>query len=239
MDNIANVYDLLNQDAEFARQVMEMHKSVSVLQEAGQGQMALYERICQRAEELEDLVSRAEGQLNELRAERANLQEDIRRHEAILEEMQRLEESFQGAVTAYQNISGALEYFEGKVDHVQKQVHDLKEEQNKPPRNQAAKTGEFTPVAGVDYEEVTTIENLYSKYAKLMPGPVVVVRKGEFSWSSEYCMAIRNISKGNAWGTRYSFGKPCGKKPAKCNEADYSMYTGKYYDAICRDFQES
>ena len=51
-------------------------------------------------------------------------------------------------------------------------------------------------------------------------------------------MAVKNVSKGNAWGVRYQYEKPNGKKPAKATEPDYAMYSGSHYWEIVRDFEE-
>ena len=90
----------------------------------------------------------------------------------------------------------------------------------------------------MDYDETTTIENLFNKYNGKIEGPVIVIRRGQYAWSSGYCMAIKNISKGNAWGVRYQNGVPNSKKPAKATDADYGMYAGSNYWEIVKDFEK-
>ena len=115
MDNMINIFDMLNQDAEFARQVDVVHRCTAALQKAvnetsktTEEQKAVSDQLNARAEEVQNLIDRAEDLLLQLREERANLQSDIERHETVLAEMQRLEESFDGAQKAYGNLSAVL-----------------------------------------------------------------------------------------------------------------------------------
>lgn len=56
MDQIMSVYDMLNQDAEFARQVIEIRQSADSLEKTAEEQSALYDKINARIEELDSLV---------------------------------------------------------------------------------------------------------------------------------------------------------------------------------------
>jgi len=252
MENNMSSYDALYQDVEFARQVADIHRTASAtlkavdnLSQTTESQKDLSAELSKKIEELTRLIERAEGQLIDLRGEREALQEDIKRHESVLEEMQRLEESFNGALTAYGNIANVYSIFDARLKSIETAgAQNSGESSAKSPIKAPAPAPvkprkEFKKLDGVDYDEVTSVEKLFSKYNGKIGGPVVVVRTKTFPWSGDYCMAIKSIGNGKAWGVRYSYGQPGKKSPLNATEEEYSMYAGEYYWEIAEDFKTS
>lgn len=246
MDKNASVYDLLNQDSDFVNQVIRIKDSAAQVAEAAkkvaattEGQQATLEKIEQKTGELTTLIDAAEERLNSMREERKVLESALERHEAVLDEMQRLEDSFQQAIKAYNNIADVYSIFDVRFREMESNIAQQPAAAPVPEVKVpvSARPQTFEKFANVDYDEVTSVENLFKKYNGKIDGPVVVVRTKTFPWNGDYCMAIHSIGKGKAWGVRYSYGNPGKKTPLNATEEDYSMYCGDYYAAIAEDFK--
>lgn len=237
MSEVYNVFEMLNSEAEFARLVSEIHKSAVSVQNTMQNSLKNADALDKKSEELSAQIERLEGLLIDLKEERKQLMADIDKHEAILEEMQRLEESFNGAIQAYGNISNVYQIFDERLQAIE----NSKGQGIKVPAAEPKVTtppAEFVKNPKVDYDEVTSVEKLFEKYNGKIDGPVIVVRVKNYPWSGDYCMAIKSVNKGKAWGVRYSYGQPGKKTPLKADEEEYSIYSGPSYSAIVEDFKK-
>ncbi|MBR1710872.1 MAG: hypothetical protein IJ719_18940 [Clostridia bacterium] len=234
MSEVPNVFDMLNSEAEFARLVGEIHKSALAVQNSVQNSRKSADMLDKKSEELSAQIERVEGLLMDLKTERKMLMEDINKHEAVLEEMQRLEESFNGAIQAYGNISNVYKIFDERL----RAIEDSKGQNLKKEDIVIEPSQKEERDPRIDYDEVTSVEKLFNKYNGKIDGPVIVVRTKNFPWSGDYCMAIKNVSKGKAWGVRYSYGQPGKKTPLKADDEEYSMYCGPSLKTIAEDFKK-
>jgi len=236
MNESVSVFDMLNSETEFARLVSDIHKSAASVQNTILNSMKNADALDKKSEELSGQIERLEGLLMDLKEERKQLMADIDKHEAVLEEMQRLEESFNGAIQAYGNISNVYQIFD-------KRLKAIENAKGQPARVSVPETvvsipaAEFVKNPKVDYEEVTSVAKLFEKYNGKIDGPVIVVRVKNYPWSGDYCMAIKSVNKGKAWGVRYSYGQPGKKTPLKADDEEYSIYSGPSYNAIVEDFK--
>lgn len=79
----------------------------------------------------------------------------------------------------------------------------------------------------IDYDEVSTIGNLYNKYKDVLDTPLVVHKS---TWTDDYCLVIEGIKGNSIYGTTYKGGRPHSTAWRKIDENQFSMYRGNPFD---------
>ena len=232
MEEGKSVYDLLAEDVDFARTVNAVHKSVTELAEVVEQTRATAADQSQTANEATALLAGVTARVEEMKTLAAAL-------DAKLEEMQRLAESYEGAFRAYENLKAVYDAFDSRLkaleDGKKTSANPVIPEPPKPARPAAKK---FTPLPGVDYTEVTSVSKLFAKYKDRIEGPVIIVRTKTYPWDGDYCMVVKSVNHGKAWGTRYKHGEVNSNRPVNAEEEDYSMYRGENYWTIVADYEK-
>ena len=229
MDEGKSVYDLLAEDIDFARTVNAVHKSVVELAEIVEQTRVTAAEQSKTTKDASVLLASVTARVEEMKELSVAL-------DSKLEEMQRLAESYEGAFRAYENLKAVYDAFDSRLKALEGQGATVVTAPVQVQTPTAEK--KFHPFPGVDYAEVTSVAKLFAKYNGKIEGPLLVVRTKTFPWGGDYCMAVKAISKGKAWGTRYKHGELNSNRPVNADEEDYSMYHGDNYWAIVADFEK-
>jgi len=233
MEDGKSIYDLLAEDIDFARTVNAVHKSVVELAEIVEQTRATATEQSQTTKEASALLASVSVRVDEMKALALSL-------DSKLEEMQRLAETYESSYRAYENLKAVYDAFDSRLKALeagiprQATVVDATPVQMQPQQPVAHK---FKPLPGVDYTEVTSVAKLFAKYNGKIKGPVIVVRTKTYPWDGDYCMAVKAVNHGKAWGVRYKHGEVNSNRPVNADEEDYSMYHGANYWNIVEDFE--
>ena len=203
--------------------------------------------ILEATKKLTDLRTEAEKSIG---LKRDSAQKTIEEYQAIAEQTLSDAQKLQSQVNSFasfvsstdsllQRITQRLDQMDMKLKTIEQRVNESGESINIPiPQGgKETKTAKKKDVQ-IDYNEVTTAQDLYEKYYGKIDGPLIVQRK---SWYNDYALVINSLTyvSGKPWvkGDIYKDGILDRSTSYHADTVEFKMYRGPSAEKIKADLE--